>query len=244
MDIKENVISWEEDYDWSCGGEEWSDPWGSSSSQWFNVIYPRIHSYLPAAKILEIAIGHGRWTNYLKEYTGDLVGVDLAEKCVKFCRERFINNKGLSFYKTNGTDLSMVEDASIDFIFSFDSLVHADFYIIKSYLAEMNRILKDGGTSFIHHSNLQDCLKVEGLLAHARSCDVSHQDIKEFSNSIGLNCVIQELVNWRNPKEFMIDCFSTFIKNNPDEVVEYKLFKNDKFMEQAQHIKTLSAYYK
>lgn len=244
MNIRDNIISWDDDYDWKDRGEEWSEPWGNSSAQWFNLIYPRIHAYLPANRILEIAIGHGRWTNHLKNYSSELIGIDLAEKCVEYCRKRFNNDKKLVFYQNNGLDLSMVADASVDFVFSFDSLVHVDLPTMKSYLFEIKRVLKSGDVAFIHHSNLLDCPKVEGLKEHVRASDVSHQNVKEFSDSIGLNCIIQELVNWRNPESFLIDCFSTFVKDNSGRSPEYKLFRNNKFMEQAQYIKILSSYYK
>ena len=32
-------------------------------SQWFGLIFPRIHAFLPTGTILEIAPGFGRWTN-------------------------------------------------------------------------------------------------------------------------------------------------------------------------------------
>lgn len=243
MNIKENIDSWNAEYDWSHKGEEWSEPWGSSAAEWVNLIYPRISRFLPADKILEIGPGNGRWINFLKKYTRELSGVDLSQKCISYCKKRFKNNNNLKFYLNDGLSLSVIEDDSIDFIFSFDSLVHADLYIIESYLKEIGRILKKDGAAFIHHSNLLDCKKSEGLREHARSLDVDYKLVRSYSKKSGLYCMVQELVNWRNPEDFLTDCFSTFIKNESSRI-DCKLFRNNKFMEYAKLIKTFSYYYK
>jgi len=242
MNIKDNIIWWNKDYDWSRRGEEWSDPWGNSAAEWTNLIYPRISRFLSTGKILEIGPGNGRWTNFLKNYAGKLFGVDLSKKCINYCKKRFKSNNNLKFYLNDGLNLSMIKDNSIDFVFSFDSLVHADLYILKSYLNEINHILKIGGVAFIHHSNLLDCKKGASLKKHARALDVDYKLVKKHAEDIGLQCVIQELVNWRNPKDFLTDCFSTFTKCDSDHT-DYKLFRNHKFMDHAKLVKTVSNYY-
>jgi hypothetical protein len=54
----------------------------------------------------------------------------------------------------DGRSLDMIEDESIDFVFSFDSLVHADSGTVRSYMLQIARKLRFSGTGFIHHSNL------------------------------------------------------------------------------------------
>src|SRR5688500_242534 len=112
------------DYDWIQAGEEWSEPWGSSAARWFGTILPRIHDCLPAGTILEIAPGFGRWTHYLKEHCGQLHVVDPDERCIETCRRRFSRDPNLSYHVNDGRSLAMIPDGSIDFVFSFDSLVH------------------------------------------------------------------------------------------------------------------------
>jgi hypothetical protein len=48
----------------------------------------------------------------------------------------------------------MVETGSVDFVFSFDSLVHADAPTLEAYLRELTRVLRPGGVAFLHHSNM------------------------------------------------------------------------------------------
>src|SRR4051812_41608893 len=132
--LDENIHMWKGRYGWEKYGEEWSQKWGGSEAQWFGSIHPRIHSFLPTTTILEIAPGFGRWTNYLKNYCEHLIVVDLAENCIRACKERFAGNSNISYYVNDGRSLEMIGDNTIDFVFSFDSLVHAESDVIQDYL--------------------------------------------------------------------------------------------------------------
>ena len=152
--IEENKQSWGVNYEWDKQGDEWSSAWGGPEAQWFGTIFPRIHSFIPASSVLEIAPGYGRWTNYLKDHCTCLVCVDLAEKCIKACKQRFVSDSHITFYVNDGKSLSMIKNKSVDFVFSFDSLVHADPEIIEVYLNQLAEKLTDNGIGFIHHSNM------------------------------------------------------------------------------------------
>ena len=76
-------------WDWSTGGEEWSTWWGGTPALWYAAILPRIHAFVPAGTILEIAPGYGRITAYLKDLADRLILVDLADTCIDACRKRF-----------------------------------------------------------------------------------------------------------------------------------------------------------
>ena len=152
--LEENKLAWDTTYPWIQQGEEWSWEWGGSEARGYGSILPRIHAFIPARTILEIAPGFGRWTHYLKGSCGSLIGVDLGENCIRACRQRFAAERHLSFHVNDGKSLAMVADESIDFAFSFDSLVHAEADVIGAYLEQLARKLKTDGIGFIHHSNL------------------------------------------------------------------------------------------
>src|SRR6476620_7829470 len=113
-------------YDWREAGEEWSQPWGSSAPQWAGTIFPRIRECLPAGTILEIAPGYGRWSHYLKDYCENLILIDLAEQCIEACKKRFSSSSHITYHVNDGRSLEIIPDESIDFVFSFDSLIHAE----------------------------------------------------------------------------------------------------------------------
>ncbi len=135
--IEENIDKWNASYDWRLGGDAWSRPWGDAESQWYGSIFPRIHRFLPASAVLEIAPGFGRWTQFLLEHCETLTAVDVAPKCTESCRERFADYPQARFETNDGQSLPMVEDESIDFAFSFDSLVHVESETMMGYLSEI-----------------------------------------------------------------------------------------------------------
>ena len=220
--VEENIEKWNDGYDWRLRGDAWSRPWGGAESQWYGSIYPRIRRFLPASAVLEIAPGFGRWTAFLLEQCESLIAVDVAPKCTEGCRERFASYPQARFETNDGHSLPMVEDHSIDFAFSFDSLVHVESDVMIGYLAELARTLKPEGVAFLHHSNygsyrrsvrafapMQTTLDRlpavarAGLMrmgvhrgAHWRAQSVSASGFAELSEAAGLRCVGQELVNW------------------------------------------------
>ncbi len=183
--------------------------------------------------ILEIAPGYGRWTEFLLGHCDQLVGVDVAANCTEACRERFADHPRVSFETNDGRSLPMVADGSVDFAFSFDSLVHVEADAIEGYLTELARVLKPDGVAFIHHSNfgtyqrstralapLQPTLDRlptaarAGLLrggvykgAHWRATSMTAARFAEMSVGAGLRCVGQELVNWEGGI-LLLDAFS------------------------------------
>src|ERR1700719_3270477 len=149
--------------------------------------------------IVEIASGYGRWTQYLLQYSKRLLGFDLTERCTEFCRDRFSEFAHCSFSVNDGLSLPSVEDATIDFVFSFDSLVHCEMDVVKAYLAETARILKPEGVAFIHHSNLKaffrDSDSAQNKFTHWRAPSVSAEEVALAATRCGLVTTRQECVN-------------------------------------------------
>jgi 2-polyprenyl-3-methyl-5-hydroxy-6-metoxy-1,4-benzoquinol methylase len=219
--------------DWGRMGEEWSDAWGGSKSQWYGSILPRIHAFIPAKKILEIAPGFGRWTKFLISNCDTYIGVDLAQKCVDHCKKAFSGFDHADFYIGNGYDLTMVESDSSDFVFSFDSLVHVEIDVIKSYIQEVLRVLTIDGIAFIHHSNALDADHKEAAY-HRRALSVS-ADLFRAEVLAQNGCVLlQEKNVWVS--QSLIDCFTVFRRGRCE--IEPVVIENYDFTCEAAYIKT------
>jgi len=242
-------------YDWKEAGEEWSQPWGSSAAQWESTILPRIRDCLPTGTILEIAPGFGRWTHYLKDYCQDLWIVDRSSECIEACRQRFAADSHVRCYLNDGRSLSMIPDASIDFVFSFDSFVHTNRDVVDAYLRELGRKLKLGGKGFIHHSNFGEyvdtprerlpevlakpLIKAKILdWAHHRNPGMSADLFRTLCAQHGLHCISQELVNWRGSR--LIDCLSLFVRSDSAPQNATKVVRNPNFMREAALIRAKS----
>jgi SAM-dependent methyltransferase len=263
-----NRRMWGAAYAWQGQGNEWSVTWGGAETHWFATILPRIHKFLPARRVLEIAPGYGRWSNFLLPLSGSYVGVDLAEECVRACRERFGSVENATFAVNDGKSLAMIPDASIDFTFSFDSLVHAEGDVIDGYIGELSRVLAPHGIGFIHHSNLGSfvrggivlsrllqralrkvpiVLRILGKLGivdwdHARGKSVNAARFANACNNAGLVCVGQEIIAWGQGQK-MIDCLSLVARpgshwDRPNVVVT-----NADFMGEALSAQRIASVY-
>ncbi len=237
QNIKHNRTFWAK-YPWPQDGDEWSAAVGGSRAMWETIIRPRISSFIPAGSILEIAPGHGRCTQFLLEVCDRLTIVDLVPECINACRNRFGERAGLTYAVNDGSTLPMVGDRSIDFAFTWDSLVHVEHDTMRSYTRELSRVLKPGGYAFIHHSNLGAYADRIGEFnwdkdLHGRGKTMSAAAMRSDCAEFGLSCLAQELVPWGTTGLF-IDAFSllwrdpsangaeTTIEERPDWGIETK----------------------
>lgn len=256
-DVTQNLQEWDAPQRWQEQGDEWSVTWGGPEAQWFGAIYPRIHAYLPVPTILEIAPGYGRWTQYLKRYCERLVVVDLSETCIEHCKRRFAAEQKIDYHVNDGRSLSMVADRSVDFAFTFDSLVHAELNVIDGYLQELSRKLSDAGVAFIHHSNAGEYRKPFGMFKtlpyrlraymnqlnfdHWRAPSVTAPEVERLACASGLICISQELVNWGSP--FLIDCFTTLTRPDSRWSRANRVIRNYGFMKEAKLICSIAPLY-
>jgi ubiquinone/menaquinone biosynthesis C-methylase UbiE len=247
--IDENKQIWDTAYDWSRSGDEWSGCWGSPRAQWEGCLLPRIFPFL-GGRILEIGPGRGRWTQFVQAHCESLIGIDLAPSCVEQCKQRFKDYANLDFKVNDGLMLPMVDDASIDFAFSFDSLVHAESDAVSSYVSELARVLKPCGVAFIHHSNLgafrplwwnklKSRMSRMSFDRHARASSMSADKMRGFVGRSGMWCMQQELIPWMTGWPMLLDCMSTIINTSGKECV---VIENHRFREEAAAIKRISSY--
>jgi hypothetical protein len=243
--VEQNLWCWDQHYSWPAGGEEWSQWWGGAKAQWFFLIYPRIQHFLPVGTLLEIAPGHGRWTDYLKDHCRQLVGIDVSPTCVEVCKRRFEAVPHASFQVNDGYSLAMVPDGSVDFAFSFDSLVHADWDVMAAYIGELARKLTPAGVAFLHHSHVgayrdrqTGQLPANIQNGHWRSTNVSAPEVAQECERVGLKCVSQEVVKWG--ADYFNDCFSVVARAGSPWSRETFLVENADFMKQASHIAWLA----
>ncbi len=245
-DIDKNYEKWNNKYSWSQQGDEWSSVWGSVELQWFGTIFPRIQSFLPVENILEIAPGFGRWTDFLKDYTKTLSAVDLSDKCIDFCNDRFKDKPNLKFHTNDGKSLAMIPEKSADFVFSYDSLVHVEIDVMEAYISQLSKIMKPNAVAFLHHSNRADYAQMEDnpeFHNHWRAQSVSHKLVEQLCEKYNLCCISQELINWGNQPEFAIDCLTVFTPKGSIWQRENRVFHNGSFMPEARQWKPLSNLY-
>lgn len=146
--IRSNYDAWQR-WDWSRKGEEWT-----SSEAWKQSLIDDVMLKVltPGTTILEIGPGAGRWTVALQKLARRLILVDLSDRCIELCRERFAGAQNIEYHVNDGRTLSAIEPASVDGVWSFDVFVHVAPPDIDSYLGEISRVLRDGGRGVVHHA--------------------------------------------------------------------------------------------
>jgi 2-polyprenyl-3-methyl-5-hydroxy-6-metoxy-1,4-benzoquinol methylase len=237
-----NLTVWNEQHGWEASGDEWSVAWGGARSQWFGTIYPRIHRLLPAVRILEIAPGHGRWTQFLLGHSDEYFGVDIAEKCVQTCVRRFSSSTRTHFFKNDGRSLAMIPDGSIDFVFSYDSLVHVELDVMGEYIWQICQKLTPTGAAFLHHSNaMGESVDAQEVAEGARGASVSASLVKQLIEDCSGRVLIQEEINWI--RKSRTDCMTTFVAGNSSNSMPYQLIRNDDFLLEARLVRANQSPY-
>lgn len=229
--VDDNREMWGRSYTWSEAGDEWSSGWGGPEAQWHAWIAPRLRRAIGddprLGRAVDIGCGHGRWTRFLADRYDEVVAVDVAPECVDACRERFVGQAGVRVVVCDGSSLPGVGDCSVDLVFSFDSLVHADAGAIAGYVEECSRVLTADGVALIHHSNLAACGRDRrgggpsgryrrwfgalGLVepnVHWRDPTVDAGLVSDLCAERDLVCADQELLRWGTRRAY-IDAVST-----------------------------------
>ena len=143
----------------------------------------------------------------------------------------------------------MIPDRSLDFAFSFDSLVHVEADVMEAYLDQLAGKLSDNGVGFIHHSNMGMFLDSETAQlsvenAHWRAESMTARLFEEFCDNADLQCLNQELINWgQHDESRLIDCFSVFTPKTSMWARPNNVIVNGKFWEEAKYIEGLSHAY-
>lgn len=201
---------WNNESNWSLDGHEWSKSFGTTEDLWNKKIFDGIKEFR-GKKILEIAPGFGRMTQFLSILAGELIVVDLNPLCIQKTKEK-LGHHVLAYFVNDGKSIPKVRDNSQDLVFSFDSFVHMHANVTEEYIKEIYRVLKPGGQGYIHHSWFYGGSdnSTENVAGRA---NMSPEQFREIVEKHGMEIISQDtisfepLYNWDGT-----DCISMFKK--------------------------------
>jgi ubiquinone/menaquinone biosynthesis C-methylase UbiE len=177
-------------YDWRLKGEEWSPSpiWKQSV-----IDHVMVRWIEPGQTVLEIGPGVGRWTEPLIDLADRLIVVDLSDRCIDLCRERFQGATNMEFQINDGRTLPGVASDSVDGVWSWDVFTMVAPHDIDSYLAELARVMRAGGRAVIHHA--KEGGRATGLAADGWRSHMTAELFNDMLNKHGLR-LIEQFDSW------------------------------------------------
>ena len=201
---------WNLNSNWETDGHEWSKSFGTTENLWNNEIFDKIKEFR-GKKILEIAPGFGRITQFLSILAGELIVVDLNPICIEKTKSK-LKHHVLAYFVNDGKSIPKVRDNSQDLVFSFDSFVHMHANVTEEYVKEISRVLKPGGQAFIHHSWLYGGSDESTHNVAGRS-NMSPEQFKTFVEGNNMEIISQNVIQFEPLKLWNgTDCISIFRK--------------------------------
>ena len=100
--------------------------------------------------MLEIGCGIGRMTARLAELFGSVIALDVSPEMLDRARDALAGRTNVRYVLGSGSDLAMVDAASVDVVFSYIVLQHVPTVAGQlEYLRETRRVLRPGGAAAI-----------------------------------------------------------------------------------------------
>lgn len=151
---------------------------------------------LDVTSVVELACGRGRHVPQYMDKSEKIVLVDILDKNIEYCKERFFGISKIQYYVNSGCDLKDLEDETYTAIFSYDAMVHFEAIDVYYYLLETSRILKTGGMALYHHSKNDSDYKASFLRSKGGRNFMSMNLFAHFADRAGLEVVSQTDIQW------------------------------------------------
>jgi ubiquinone/menaquinone biosynthesis C-methylase UbiE len=190
-----------------------------AENQFYGIILPAIGEDIFRSfdfnSTLDFACGHGRMANIFAQWSRKLTCSDIQEESIAYCQKRFLSYPADCTFEfvVNSLEGIPLEDESVTFIYSWDSMVHFNIEILDRYISEFERILMPGGSGFIHHSNYCGVYGPSDTIwndnPHCRA-SVSAEDVKKVFLQNRLSVVKQVNITWETKED--LDCITVFLK--------------------------------
>lgn len=160
-----------------------------------SVVY-KMFSQLDLDNVIELAAGRGRHVAMYESKANHIVLVDILQKNIDFCKERFKGNSKIDYYCNNGYNLNGLRDNEYSALFTYDAMVHFEMMDIFEYLKDIHRVLRKGGMALFHHSNNTANYKDSFSTAAGGRSYMSKDLFAYLAYRVGFEIVEQHVCDW------------------------------------------------
>jgi 2-polyprenyl-3-methyl-5-hydroxy-6-metoxy-1,4-benzoquinol methylase len=133
-------------------GEEWGGP------EFADHVVESMAGHLgPDVDVLELGCGGGKFSQRLAPRCRSLLCTDISAAMIDHARATITARgvaRNVDYRVLNGVDFDGVASESVDFIFSYDVLLHVQPQNVFSYMIDAGRILRSHGAMMLHQINL------------------------------------------------------------------------------------------
>lgn len=102
---------------------------------------------LACRRAVDLGCGVGRLLRAAAPLVKEILAIDVSSEAIALARRFTSLYPNVSYIHGNGTDLTPIDDVSVDLVFSFGVLAHLPVVVCASYLIEMSRILRIGAAA-------------------------------------------------------------------------------------------------
>jgi len=160
-------------------------------------VFYKMFNQLDLDNVIELAVGRGRHVRMYESKANHIVLVDILQKNIDFCKERYKNSKKIDYYCNNGYNLSELNDNEYSALFTYDVMVHFEMMDIFEYLKDIYRVLKRGGMGLFHHSNNTSSYKNSFIDGGIGSRSYMSKDLFAYlAYRVGFEIVEQHVIDW------------------------------------------------
>lgn len=171
----------------------------------------KLFSQMNIENVIELACGRGRHVPHYINYAKNVTLVDILQRNIDICKQRFKDYDKMAYYVNNGVDLQQLEDEKYTSLFTYDSMVHFELLDVAHYLEETYRVLVDGGMALFHHSNNDGDYRQSFVTDRAGRSYMSKDIFAYLAYRVGFDIVQQKVIDWNGIKN--IDCVTLLKKN-------------------------------
>lgn len=158
--------------------------------------FKKLFDKLDLTNVIELACGRGRHVPKYIDKAEKITLVDILEKNIDFCKERFGESNKVFYYKNDGYDLHELKSDEYTALFSYDAMVHFELLDISSYLKDIYRVIKKGGRVLIHHSNYSKDYKADFSNAPNSRAFMSKECFAYLAYKEGFKVLYQKEIDW------------------------------------------------
>ena len=173
-------------------------------------IFYQMFRTLDLTSVVELACGRGRHVPQYIKNAGHITLVDILEKNIQYCQERFSGENKIRYYVNNGCDFQKLETGGVTALFTYDAMVHFESLDVWNYLKETYRILKNGGKALFHHSNNTEDYRVSFKTGASGRNYMSRELFAHFADRAGFRVIEQRIIDWDETEA--LDCLTLLEK--------------------------------